>query len=524
MNVSNLLLARSSGRNREFAVRAALGAGQWRLLRQSLTESVLLALLGGGLGLVLAGWATRAALGVLPTALPRAEEVGLDPRVLFFTLFISLLTGTVSGLAPALKISHRRLSDTLKEGGRMAGSRRHRAQGILVAVEMALALLLLIGGGLMIRSLASAWNVDPGFRPENVLSFELSFPPSMSAADEDTARASVRQLSDRLNAMPGVRAASFSWGALPLQSEDDLFFWVDGRPKPASKSEMNMALVYRVESAYLAAMGIPLKKGRFFTDQDGEQSPNVVVIDEVLARQYFANEDPIGRRLHMEDDEWQIVGVVGHVKQWGLDSDDRESLQAQLYEPFRQLQGNPSTVSVIVRADGIGATAGAALFDSIRQVVRDHNSQNVIFRAQTMNEVIAASLAARRFSMILLDAFAAVALLLASIGLYGVISYVVGQRTHELGIRVALGARRSDVLRLVLIHGMKMALGGMLLGLVAALGLTRLIENMLYGVSSTDTATFAAVALVLMSVSLLACLVPAWRATTVDPLVALRHE
>jgi predicted permease len=315
-------------------------------------------------------------------------------------------------------------------------------------------------------------------------------------------------------------ASSFSWGASPLQGEDDLFFWIEGRPKPASNSEMNMALAYRVEPAYLTAMGIPLKKGRFFTDRDNERSPRVVVIDEVLAHQYFPGEEPIGRRLHMDHDEWLIIGVVGHVKQWGLDSDDRESLRAQIYQPFTQLPGVPSTVTAVVRADGIGSTA---LFDSIRRVVRAHNSQNVVFRPQTMNQVIACSLAARRFSMILLDAFAAIALLLAGVGLYALISYVVGQRTHELGIRVALGARRGDVLRLVLTHGMKMALGGMLPGLIAALGLTRLIENMLYGVSSTDPATFAAISLLLMSVSLLACFVPAWRALRLETVAALRQ-
>ncbi|HEY7183650.1 MAG TPA: ABC transporter permease [Blastocatellia bacterium] len=523
VNVSNLLLARSTGRTREFAIRAALGADRWRLLRQSLTESTLLALSGGGLGLAVAGWSMKAAIAALPTTLPRAEEVGLDGRVLVFTLIISLLTGVLSGLAPALKTSQRRLSETLKEGGRGTGGGRHRAQGALVAVEMALALVLLIGAGLMIRSLSALWNVDPGFRPENVMTFGLGFPPSMRAASPEAIRANLRELSDKLNSIPGVRAASFSDGASPLQGEDDLFFWLDGQPKPASTSEMQMALVYRVEPAYLTAMGIPLRQGRFFTNQDDERSQPVVVIDEVFARQYFPNADPIGKRINLGDDRGplRIIGVVGHVKQWSLDSNDKQQLQAQLYEPFRQLSGGPSGVGVAMRAEGV---AGPALLDAVRRVVQSQHNQNVVFGAQTMNEVIADSLARQRFSMTLLNAFAVAALLLASIGLYGVISYLVGQRTQELGVRIALGAGRKDILRLIVNHGMKMALAGVAIGLIAAFGLTRLLSEMLYGVSATDPATFAIIALLLAAVALLACFVPAWRATRVDPITALRQE
>ncbi|MCU1267069.1 MAG: efflux pump, inner rane subunit [Acidobacteria bacterium] len=521
VNVNNLLLARSTGRTREFAIRAALGAGQWRLLRQSLTESLLLALAGGALGLVVAGWGMQAALSVLPTTLPRAAEVGLDSRVLIFTVLISLFTGIISGLAPALKTSRWRLSETLKEGGRGASS-RSRAQGALVAVEMALAVVLLIGAGLMIRSLSALWNVDPGFRSDSVLTFSLSLSPAMNAAGPGATRAALRELSDRISSTPGVRAASFSAGAVPLQGEDDLFFWIDGQPKPVSQSEMNMALVYRVEPGYLTAMGIPLKQGRFFSNQDDERSQQVVVIDEVFARKYFGDSNPVGKRIRQDgQDPQQIVGVVGHVKQWSIDSDDSQSLQAQLYEPFRQLSDNslPTGAGVVALYNG-----PAAPLDSIRRVVQNHNKQNVISRPHTMTEVIADTLADRRFSMILLEAFALVALLLASLGLYGVISYLVGQRTHELGIRLALGAQRRDVLRLILNHGMKMALGGMALGLIAALGLTRLLTKMIYGVSTTDPATFVIVSLLLTTVALLACFIPALRATKVDPLVALRYE
>ena len=527
VNVSNLLLARSTGRTREFAIRTALGAARWRLLRQSLTESMLLALTGGALGLIVAGWGTQAALAALPTTIPRAAEVGLDRRVLIFTLVLSVLTGILAGLAPALKTSQWRLSETLKEGGRGASGGHGHAQGVLVAVEMALALVLLIGAGLMIRSLSALWNVDPGFRADNAWTFGFSLSPAMMTAKPEEIQVSLNDLSDRLGATPGVKAHSFSDGGVPLQGADDLGFWLEGEPKPATGSDMHTALVYRVEPGYLAAMGIPLKRGRFFSHQDNDNSPRVVVIDEAFARKYFGDTDPIGKRILQEDQNLpegqysqEIIGVVGHVKQWSLDADEEQSLQAQLYEPFRQVQMGWSGLGVVVRSDD-----GRSIpFDSIRNVVQNHNKQNVITRPQTMNEVIASTLASHRFAMILLDGFAVVALLLASLGLYGVISYLVGERKHELGIRLALGAQRRDVLRLVLGHGMKMALAGVALGLIAAFGLTRLLSKMLFGVSATDPITFTVIAVLLVAVALLACYMPARRATKVDPLVALRYE
>ena len=523
VNVSNLLLARSTGRTGEFATRAALGADGGRLLRQSLTESTILAMAGGGLGLLLATWGTQAALSVLPTALPRAGDVTIDSRVLGFTLVVSLIIGVLAGLVPALRTSHTlhgQHAETLKDGGRGASRGRHRAQGVLVAVEMALALVLLIGSGLMIRTLNALWKVEPGFRPDNVLTFGLSLPPSLRTAGAERAQANLNDLSDRLEAIPGVVAVSLSNSALPLMAEDDLFFWIEGRPKPSSTSEMQMALVYRVEPGYLTAMGIPLVRGRFFTDQDDERSKRVVVIDEVFARRHFPNSDPLGQRINEGDGPLEIVGVVGHVKQWSLGADNKQTLQAQLYEPFRQTTGQPAGVDVVMRVE----SAAPASWEAIRRVVSEQNRQNVIFRTRTMTDVIAGSLAAQRFSTIVLDAFAAAALLLASIGTYGVMSYLVGQRTRELGIRLALGAQRSDIVRLVLRHGMKMALSGVALGLVAALGLTRLMTEMLYGVSATDPATFGLLAALLTAVALVACLVPAMRATRVDPIVALRFE
>jgi len=385
---------------------------------------------------------------------------------------------------------------------------------------------LLISAGLLIRSLNALWNVDPGFRSDNVMTFGVTFPPSMRSATADASRAYMRDLSRRLNEMPGVAAASMTAAATPMVSEDDRYFWIDGQPKPASSSDMYMALFYVVEPGYLPAMGIELKKGRFFTDQDDERSTRVVVIDEKLAQQRFGLEDPIGRRLHLDEDgpPYDVVGVVGHVKQWGLDGDEQE-LQAQMYVPFRaasdQQVAGTGGMGVVLRSDG---DLSPSFFTSVRDVVQQQNNQNVISNTQTMNEVIADSLGQRRFAMIVLGAFAAAALLLASLGIYGVISYLVGQRTHEIGVRVALGASRRQILTLVLGHGMKMTLAGVVLGLIAAFGLTRLIRTMLYGVGATDPMTFALIAVLLTLVALVACYIPARRATKVDPLVALRNE
>jgi predicted permease len=331
-------------------------------------------------------------------------------------------------------------------------------------------------------------------------------------------------LSDKISAIPGIEAASFIGGAIPMISEDDRYFWIEGEPKPSGLTDMHMTLFYQVEPQYLEAMGISLKRGRFFTAQDDERSSRVAVIDEAFANKYFSKEDPIGQRIHLDLDDppLQIVGVVNHVKQFGIDSDHEQSLQAQLYLPFRALPDDQLAargVDVVYRSQG-----GSNVFNSVRHVVREQNSQNVISRPQTLDEVITGSISTQRFSMGLLGGFAVVALLLASLGIYGVISYLVGQRTHELGIRLALGARRIDIFRLVLGHGMKMAIAGVGIGLLAAFGLTRLMTKMLFGVSPTDGATFISISALLAFVALLACYMPARRATKVDPLVALRSE
>jgi predicted permease len=523
VNVSSLLLARSMGRTREFAIRAALGAGKWRLLRQSLIDSMLFALTGGLLGFLVAAWGTSAALALFPSSVPRSAEVGVDARVLIFALVTSLLAGILSGVAPALKLSGWSLSETLKEGERRTGGKRGSAQGFMVAVEVGLAVVLLIGAGLMIRSLTALWNVDPGFRPgDNLMTFGFSLPPSMKTGDANETRIKLRELHEQIKAVPGIKAVSFSGGAFPLRQENDITFWLpDQETKPESQSEMHVALTYRIEPDYLTAMGIPLKRGRYFTYQDDERSQPVAIIDEVFAHKYFSDKDPIGKYVQQGDRKpQQIVGVVGHVKQWSIDADETEELQTQLYESFMQLNNRSYDLTVLV-----GVAEGAPIpFDAIRRVIYNNNSQNVIAKPQTMNEVIATTLADRQFSTTLLDIFAAVALVLAGIGLYGVISYLVGQRTQEFGIRLALGEQRRDILGLVLSYGMKLALIGVALGLLAAYGLTRFLQKMLFGVTATDPATFTIIAVMVVVVAVLACIVPARRATKVDPLAALRYE
>jgi predicted permease len=527
VNVANLQLARATTRSREFAIRAALGASQSRVIRQLLTESVLLGLAGGALGLLVAAWGTQAALKILPDTLPRAQEVGVDGRVLIFTLLASLIAGVLFGLAPALKISRPNLQETLKESGRGASGAKHRAQGVFVVVEMAMALVLLIGAGLMIRSLVDLWNVNPGFNPQGVLTFAVSLSPSLGATPE-ASRNAIRGLDDRLRNIPGVESVSSTAGALPMTGDNEFPFWLASEPKPADQSGMKVSLFYAIGPEYLKTMEIPLHRGRFFTQDDNEHSVPVLVVDEDFARKYFPNEDPIGKRINIGivNMEPEIVGVVGHVKHWGLDvdGDAKHPIMAQAYMPDMQIPDTfwigPPQSMVVLRTKG----SPAAMLPAVREAVERMNGENVIFAPKSLEQIVAESLSDRRFSMILLGVFAALALLLSSIGIYGVISYVVGQRTHEIGIRMALGAQRSHVLRLMLGEGMKMALVGVAIGMAAALGLTQLMASMLFGVSAADPITFGGVALVLTGVALAASYVPARRAMRVDPMVALRYE
>lgn len=525
VNVANLLLARSTARTREISVRMALGAGRARIMWQLLAESVLLGVAGGALGLLVAWVSTRAALKLLPQALPRAEDIHLDGRVLMFTLLVSVLTGILFGLVPALKMRDTDLHETLKDGGRGSSGGRHRAQGVFVVVEMALALILLAGTGLMVRSLVKLWNVDPGFNAHNTLTFFISSPTMQRSVTAE--RAQWRVISDKLESIPGVSAASLSVGAMPMGGDSEVPFWVEGQPKPTAQTEMKQTLFYVVQPGYLKAMRIPLKRGRFLTFDDNEHSARVTVIDDRFAKIAFGNEDPIGRRVNFDVmGTWaEIVGVVGHVNQWGLDSDSSATIQAQCY---LQVAQTPDQFVPIV-AGHLGAvvrTSGQPLAQvaSIQRSLQEVNSQMVVFGTQTMEQVISSSLGSRRFAMILLAIFSALALVMACIGIYGVISYVSGQRTHEIRIRMALGAGRWDVLRMVVAQGIRMTFLGIAIGLVAGLALTRLMGTMLFGISPHDPFTFVAVAFLLTLVAIAASYIPAARAAKVDPTVALRYE
>ena len=525
-NVANLLLARALSRSREFAVRAALGASHMRVIRQLLTESVLLAGLGGTLGLLLAFWATKAALSTLPGTLPRANEISLDGRVLLFTMALSLLAAIVFGLAPALKSSRLNLQEILRESGRGSSGARHRLQGSFVAIEVAMTLLLLIGAGLMVRSLTALWRVNPGFNPSHAITFNLSM-PSTSATTSDETRARLRQFDDKMGSIPGVQAVSVTLGSRPMIHDSSLPFWIEGRPKPTTDNQMPQAMFYLVEAGFQQAMGTILERGRFVTAQDNENAPVVIDIDDVFARTYFPNENPVGEHVYLTQFNVQaeIVGVVGHIKQWGLGSDAKSAVEAQFYYPFMQLPEKimplvADAVAVVLRTQG----DPAAILGPVRRAVYETDPREVIYGVQTLDAVLANSLAARRLSMVLLEIFAALALVLSCVGIYGVISYLVSQRTHEIGVRMALGAQRSDVMKLVLTQGAEMALVGMAIGLVTALGLTRLMANELFGVSAYDPLTFGAGAILLALVALLACYIPARRAVRVDPIVALRYE
>ncbi|HTQ61633.1 MAG TPA: ABC transporter permease [Candidatus Solibacter sp.] len=525
-NVANLLLARSMGRAREFAIRVALGASQSRVIRQLLTESILLAGLGGTLGLLIAFCGTKAALGMLPGALPRSNEVALDSRVLLFTIALSLATGIVFGLAPALKSSRIELQETLKESGRGLSGVRHRLQGIFVAVELAMAVVLLVGAGLMVRSLTALWRVNPGYNPDHAITFNLSLPVSANTTSAET-RARLRRFDEKLLSIAGVEAVSVTLGSRPMIHDSSLPFWIEGQPKPANDNDKPQAMFYLVEGGFQQAMGIALERGRFVTPQDNENAPVVIDIDDVFARTYFARKNPIGQHVNLDQFNVQaeIVGVVGHIKQWGPGGDAKTAIEAQFFYPFMQLPEKlmpmvAGAVAVVLRTHG----DPAAVMDPVRHAVEEIDSREVIYNVQTMDEVLANSLAARKLAMILLSVFAALALALACVGIYGVISYLVGQRTHEIGVRIALGAESHDVMRLVLWQGARMALLGVGIGTAAALGLTRLMASQLFGVSAHDPLTFAGVAALLIIVAIAACYIPARRAMRVDPVVALRHE
>lgn len=525
-NVAGLLLVRSMRRSGEFAVRRALGAGNGRLVLQLLTESLLLAAFGGIAGLLIAFVATKAAAGFLPDVLPRFGNVSLDVRVRLFTLGVSLLSGVAFGLAPALQFAHVDLQQVLRQTARGAGGGRRKLQSFVVAAEVALSIVLLVGAGLMLRSFAALLRVDPGYNPANAITFSLSLPPHPRATD-DEARARLRHFDEQLRAIPGVEAASITLGSRPLIHDSELPFWIDGQPKPPSLNEMPQSMFYLVEDGFQQAMGITLKRGRFVTAQDNESTPIVVDIDDVFARTYFGNHNPIGQHIHVAgfDVEAEIVGVVGHVRQWGPGNDAKDAIEAQFYYPFMQLPPKmiplvADGVAVVLRTHNDPTTAVI----EVRRAVSELDPGAVVYAVETMDGVLTKSLTARRLSLVLLSGFAVLALALSCIGLYGVLSYLADIRTREIGVRMALGADRSDVLRLILTQGATMASAGVVAGFVLALSLTSLLTSQLFGVTPHDPLTFVSAGTVLIGVALLACYIPAKRATQVDPVVALRCE
>jgi predicted permease len=510
-NVANLLLVRASARQKEMAVRVALGASRRALVRQLLTESLLLAALGAALGILLAFWGTSFIASQLPDGIPRLQEARVDAPVLIFTLAVSLLTGLLFGLAPALQSSRPNLTEGLKEGDRGSSGRRQRLRSVLVVGEVALTLTLLVGAGLLLQSFRRVLQVDPGFKAQNLLTMRLS----VNNPDGQQVANFFDQLQQKVRSLPGVKSVAVSDGLPFGRDANHPNFIIEGRPIPDKKP---FGQRYTVSPDYFQTMGIELIKGRLFTAEDTRDSQRVIVIDEALARQYFSNEDPIGKRLKQgpTSPSLEIVGIVRHVEPYSLDG--QPSGVAQFYTNFNQ--NSVRRINLLTRTE----VEPLSLASAVRGQIAVLNKDQAVFNVRTMEQILAQSVAARRFSMLLLTIFAVVALALASLGIYGLMSYAVAQRTREIGVRMALGAQSGDVLKLVVGQGMMLALTGVALGLVAAVALTRTIKNLLFGVSATDPATFAAIALLLIAVALLACYVPARRATKVDPLVALRCE
>lgn len=525
-NVGNLLLARSTGRTREFAIRSALGASATRIIRQLLTESVVLGLTGGILGFVLARFATKTIATALTEFLPRADEISMDSNVLIFTAGVSILTGLLFGLAPAIKMLRPQLNETLKEGGRGSTGAHHRTQTVFVILQMAMALILLIGAGLMIRTLAALWNINPGFDPKNVISFVTSSTSNPSST-ADQLRAKYREAERQFKSIPAVEAVGMIGGSLPMTGDSEVPFWVEGQPKPVNESEMPFALFYLVTEPYQKAMRIPLQRGRFLSDRDNEHAPVVAVIDTSFAQKHFPNQEPVGKRLNISllDVQAEIVGVVGHVEHWGLGDKGPEALQSQLYLSIWQVPDRFWTL-LSTGSQYVARTKSSqnSIIPAIRGAAERSDPSTVVFAVQPLEEIVGNSISTQRLAMILLTVFAGLALVLSAIGIYGVLSYLTGQRTHEIGVRLALGASNIDILRMILGQGMKLAFIGVGIGILAALGLTRLISKLIYGVGAFDAITFAGVTILLTVVALLSCYIPARRAMRVDPMIALRYE
>lgn len=521
-NVANLLLARAATRRKEIAVRTALGASRLRILRQLLTESVLLALLGGALGLALSAWGVKL-LVALNDKIPRSREIGIDFRVLGFTMGVSLLTGIIFGLVPALQISKVGVAETLKKAGRISPITfgRRGSRSLLVVAEVAFALVPLIGAGLMVKSFARVLEVSPGFQKQNLLTLRLALPVS-SYRELPSVRAFYQQILQKIESIPGVISVGGVTG-LPMAAASPRGpFIIEGRPiNPGEVSPNSDRKV--TTSNYLKTMGVPLIRGRYFTDQDNTEAPGVVIIDDAFARRYWPDEDPVGKRISFEggpnNPRWrEIVGVVDNVKNYGLDVEAKQVL----YYPH--LQSSAREMGLAVRTEGNPTGMATAVRNAIHSV----DAQQPIFRVSTMEQIVADSTTQRRFTTLLLAVFAVVALLLTAVGLYGVMSYSVAQRTQEIGIRMALGAQRGSVLRMVIGQGMALALAGIILGLglslVLALFLGHYMKDLLFEVSAIDPTMFVIIPVVIGGAAMLASYIPARRATKVDPVIALRYE
>jgi predicted permease len=526
-NIANLLLARAEARSAEFAIRMALGASRRRLAYQLITESLLLSSGGGVLGLAIAKWAVIPSLAAVPTSLPRSTNIGVNMSVLLFTFGLTIVVGILFGLAPLVKSSNPDLQISLKEGGRSVSKRRHNVQRSLVIAQMALTLVLLTGAMLLLRTVRHLGTVDPGFNSQRIITFKVGLSPSMTKTASSW-RTAYQQLAERIGQIPEVQAVGFN-RLVPLARQYSYMpFWV-GPKETTSTAEAPRLLLYWTGPEYLKTMEIPLLRGRFLTPEDNLQSEPVIVIDSILARAHFPDKDPVGQTLTIP--LWgtaRIVGVVGHVRHWGLADDENSAKNRQSYASVYQLPDKYVPImypnlTMIVRAQ----VDGAALLPAIKDVVYGAANEQPIYDIRTMREIMTESITSQQFPMFMLGAFALLALLLAAVGIYGVITYMTIERTHEIGVRMALGADRRSILRMVIGGGLRQALIGVAIGVTAALIFGRVLSsfsNLLYGVQPWDPLTLIVTSLVLMCATLLACYLPARRAAAVDPMIALRHE